>query len=73
MFAINKDRAFNAEIFYGVIILYLFNSAIDPIIYVYRLKDVRDALKGFFCWNLANEPNEPKVVKDQTFAMSNRK
>lgn len=47
-FAVIRDRKFNEEVLDICMILSHFNSAIDPLIYAYRIKDVREALKGLF-------------------------
>lgn len=44
-FAMRKDRSFPEEVLDFTTVLSHFNSAIDPIIYAYRIKDVRDAMK----------------------------
>lgn len=44
IFALKKDRTFNEEILDVFIILSHFNSAIDPLIYAYRIQDVRRVL-----------------------------
>lgn len=45
VFAIKRDRTFTEEILDVFIILAHFNSALDPLIYAYRIKDVRKVLK----------------------------
>lgn len=47
LFSALRDREFSEEILSFAIILSHCNSAIDPIIYAYRIKDVREALKNF--------------------------
>ena len=47
VFALLKDREYNVKILDSLIILAQFNSAIDPMIYAYRIKAVRYAIKKF--------------------------
>ena len=47
VFAVLKDREYNVHILDAFIILAQFNSAVDPIIYAYRNKSVRNAIKIF--------------------------
>lgn len=47
VFGFKKDRGFTEEILDVCIILSHFNSAIDPLIYAYRIKDIRETVKSF--------------------------
>lgn len=48
LFAKNHDKKLNEKLWMLIKMLPHFNSAIDPIIYAYRIKDVRDAVKALF-------------------------
>ena len=54
--AITKNRDFHIDILELSTILVHLNSAIDPIIYAYRMRNIREALNQFFkCFKRTNK------------------
>jgi adenosine receptor A2b len=54
--AITKNRDFHIDILELSTILVHLNSAIDPIIYAYRMRNIREALNQFFkCCKRSNK------------------
>lgn len=51
VWALTEQRAFSIKILDTLLVVSHLKSAIHPLIYAYRVKDVQKSLKLFFSWN----------------------
>lgn len=66
--AITKNRDFHIDILELSTILVHLNSAIDPIIYAYRMRNIREALNQFFKFKCLRRSNK---IHNQSSLSSN--